>query len=272
MKKAGLRKKWPKFLILAGLGSQFAAAGWAQSLSGRPVKIEVLSESSAVTAGASARLRVNLLDPENRPANTGKDLNVQVEGRLPSGETETSTVVIKAGENGGTAQLPAKEPGPLKLVASNRELASGGMILNVRTVQQEMPMSSATPRASASPWFAPPLPSAAPSASPSVSTEPHFHAESYTRSARIPSATTAARARAAAEVASSPAPLSWNPALAFLYVPERKIWADKKDAATVYANLPPDEVAPWDMPHLCHEYRWLVRTRANRHPQGRKQR
>ena len=32
-----------------------------------------------------------------------------------------------------------------------------------------------------------------------------------------------------------------------MYVPERKIWADSKDAAIVYANLPPDELAPWDM-------------------------
>jgi len=32
-----------------------------------------------------------------------------------------------------------------------------------------------------------------------------------------------------------------------MYVPERKIWADSKDAATVYANLPPEELAPWDM-------------------------
>ena len=40
---------------------------------------------------------------------------------------------------------------------------------------------------------------------------------------------------------------TWNPALTFLYVPERKIWADKKDAATIYALLPPDELAPWEM-------------------------
>ena len=40
---------------------------------------------------------------------------------------------------------------------------------------------------------------------------------------------------------------AWNPALTFLYVPERKIWADKKDAATIYALLPPDELAPCEM-------------------------
>src|SRR5260370_6575805 len=44
-----------------------------------------------------------------------------------------------------------------------------------------------------------------------------------------------------------PAGSVWNPALTFMYVPERKIWADKKDTATVYANLPPDQVAPWDI-------------------------
>ena len=235
-----------------------------QSRAGTPVKIEVVTESRAVTVGAAAQLRVNLLDPENQPAAAKKDVAVQVQGKSPSGSTETFTVLVKAGQSSGTVEMPAKEPGLVKLVASNRELASGGSVLNVRSAQHETPLPSPTPLASASPAFASPTSSPAASASPAI----HFAARSPSiGAARMPAAARA-RAQPAMPSASSispgvtrapplpptgaaPPPPSagnaWNPPLTFMYVPERKIWADMKDAATVYANLPPDEVAPWDM-------------------------
>src|ERR1700720_1457088 len=134
-KRSILSRSWSNAFILVALSLQVAVIVWGQSLNGTPVKIDVVNESSWVTAGARARLRVNLLDPENRPANASKDFKVEIQGRLPSGNTEISTVVVKAGNSSGTVELPAKEPGLLKVVGSNRELASGGTILNVRATQ-----------------------------------------------------------------------------------------------------------------------------------------
>jgi hypothetical protein len=222
----------------------------AQSSASSPAKIEVMTESSAVTAGSNAQVRVNLLDSNNQPAITKKDLTVQVQSQSPSSDTETFAVIVKAGEKSGTVEIPAKKPGLLKLLASNRQLASGGSILNVGKKQQEMASPSPTPLASA------PLASASPEASitapfsPALS--PKLRIQSFPRKP-----VAAARTGAAMPSISAPLPMTaappvsavsaWNPPLTFMYVPERKIWADSKDAATVYANLPPDEIAPWDM-------------------------
>src|ERR1700730_6416409 len=122
----------------AVLGLQLPISCLAQSQIGTPAKIEIVTESPTVSAGAKAQLRVNLLNPENQPAAANKDLAIQVESRSPSGNTETSTVIVKAGQNSGTIEIPAKEAGLIKLIASNRQLASGGSVLNVRQSGQDM--------------------------------------------------------------------------------------------------------------------------------------
>lgn len=231
---------------------QFSTNCLPEAVAGTAVKIDVTSESPAVTIGTKAQLRVNLLDAENRPAIARKDMAIQVQGQLSSGNTETSTVVVRAGQSSGTVELQAKESGPVKVVASNRQLASGGSVVNVRAARRETSMPSAT--ASSSP-LASPHDSAAASVSPVGSPTIHFNGPShFTHMARpgraltrAPAAVATASPMPAAPVVSPPPAGAWNPALTFMYVPERKMWADGKDAATVYANLPPDEVAPWDM-------------------------
>jgi len=46
----------------------------------------------------------------------------------------------------------------------------------------------------------------------------------------------------------------WEPTLSLKEVPRRKIWADEKDTATIYAYLGPNDTAKWDM------YIYLVST------------
>src|ERR1700686_815708 len=121
-----------------------------QSLAGSPAKIEVTAESPAVIAGSTAQLRVNLVDPSNQPAAAKKDLTIQLRSRLPSGNTESFAVTIKAGEKSSTIDVPAKEPGLMKVIASNQQMASGGSILNVRT-KQEMRQTSRKPSETAFP-------------------------------------------------------------------------------------------------------------------------
>ncbi len=245
------------------LALQFPICCVTPSLAGTPAKIEVVTESPAVMVGTTAQLRVNLLDPENQPAVAKKDVAVQVQGKSPSGSTETSTVLVKAGQSSGTVAMPTKESGLVKLVASNRELASGGSVVNVRTAQHETPVPSLTPLASATPPAfgsptSPPGGNASPSASPAIhftAGSPSFGVTRMPMRARAralgampsPSGTPTSPEPPPATSAPSPTGNAWNPALTFMYVPERKIWADMKDAATVYANLPPDEVAPWEM-------------------------
>ena len=260
MKQPVIIKLWPKLLIWGtALGVQLPINCLAQSLTGAPAKIEVVTESTAVTANSTAKLRVNLLDPENKPANAKKDVTIQVEGQLPSGNTQTSTVVVKAGESSGTVEMPAKEPGLVKVLASTPELASGGSVLNVRATHRDEPFNSATPSTSASPSQASPMPSVKPSASPTAWLMLHFTrrlacigldgmlamAMAEGQSAMLSASSSSTQEPPAAPLTSGR--VDWNPALTFMCVPERKIWADGKDAATIYANLPPDQVAPWDM-------------------------
>jgi hypothetical protein len=233
---------------------QFSVNCLLEAGTGTPVKIDIISESPAVTVGAKAQLKVNLLDVENRPAIAAKDVAIQVEGQLPSGRLETSTVLVRAGQSSGTLELPAKESGPVKIIASTRELASGGSVLNVRAPRQETSVPSVTASPSPSTPLASPHESAARS-SPAGAPPIHFNATSHFTDAvrperelmRAPAAMSTSNAIRRVPAVSPSVGSAWNPALSFMYVPERKIWADGKDAVTVYANLPPDEVAPWDM-------------------------
>src|SRR5947209_2215784 len=79
---------------VAMVAVQFSMSCLPEALAGTPVKIDVISESPAVTIGAKAQLRVNLLDAENRLAVANKDMSIEVEGQLPSGNIETSTVLV----------------------------------------------------------------------------------------------------------------------------------------------------------------------------------
>jgi hypothetical protein len=62
------------------------------------------------------------------------------------------------------------------------------------------------------------------------------------------------------EPAGSGAPAHWEPTLYLKEVPRRKIWADEKDTAIIYAYLGPNDVAKWDM------YIYLVATNGKMTP------
>jgi hypothetical protein len=109
--------------------------GIAQSATGRATKIEAVNESTVLTVGSEAQLRVKLVDPKNIPAKTDEDFTVKLEDRTISGTVETIDVVIKAGEDSQIARLPLNEPGPITVSASNKETVTGGIILNVRSAK-----------------------------------------------------------------------------------------------------------------------------------------
>src|SRR5438094_2516214 len=213
-----------------------------------PAKIESVPALTGAIEGSTAHITVNLLDSANQPAVAKKDIAIQVESRSPSGATETSTVVVKAGETSGVVELPTKEAGPVTVGATTRELASGGSVLNVRqNVQKTEASPTPVPLATLAP-----APPASPSSTASVGNAFRLRAMpraavGRARSVMAAPSGTPLPPNVPAERPPSVVEKAWNPDLTFLYVPERKIWADKKDAATIYALLPPDELAPWKM-------------------------
>jgi hypothetical protein len=132
MQRAGSARAFIVAVLLFGA----AGLGHSDEISGKPAKIAVTGESGT---GKGLMVRVNLLDPENRPAPANKDFEVEVEGRSETGATEKSKAVVKAGETGTTIVLPFKYTGLMELKASNAELAEGGTITSVSAADTPPP-------------------------------------------------------------------------------------------------------------------------------------
>lgn len=256
--------------------------GIAQSLIGRATKIQVTNESSTLTPGSVARLKIELLDPKNGPAKADKDFVIEVSGlSREGGRSGVISVVIKGGESSKIIDLPVREPGLFKLSFSNKELIGGGAILNVRSALSleravlpveeaatPTPSISLTPEPSSSAWPSSQMPKqpsstmiehrvmretplshslktlqhAAPAAENAVGPDTHI------ASPAAPSPSSYAAENLDPTIPNSTLlPATWSPSVTFLSYPDRKFAANKKDAATIYAMLSADETAPWDM-------------------------
>jgi hypothetical protein len=158
-----------------GAGGLFAAG---EDLSGVPAKIEVTTTSpSALSAGG---VKIELLDPANRPAPAKKDLQVEVDTKTENGSVGKSTVTIKEGQTGVTAPLPTNGTGIVEVTASHPELAQGGTVVNVPpdTSQQATPPPSPAPIATVAPNLTPAPDQVSGGAAP-TRTEQARHAEEH---------------------------------------------------------------------------------------------
>lgn len=119
-----------------------------------PAKIEVTSGSTNPVKGGNVEIHIKLLDAENRPAVANKDFEIEVVGHSQKGLVETSKILIKAGETAQATQLALKDAGVIELTASNKQLAQGGAVVNVRasgSLATPAPSIAASPGATMEP-------------------------------------------------------------------------------------------------------------------------
>ena len=268
MRSAG----FTRLMLVAVFLPAAVAFAQTQDLSRMPAKIEVTNTSINPVKGESITIHIKLLDAENRPAVANKDFEIEIEGHSQNGTVERSKTLVKAGETGQTMQLALKDAGVTELTASNKQLAQGGTVLNVRASGSRAtppPSMAATPSATAEPNVRSML-----GVGLNVGSSGLNAKEKPTPAPQHPGAEAtrhAYRARPASELpevamAGPPPPLpreepspvtatpspstqgsAWTPNIKLNYYPKRALRADEKDAATIYAYLPPDDPAHDDM-------------------------
>ena len=124
----------------------------AKSIAAQPVKLNVRTEAKGVRVGEGVEVTCTLLDANNQPAETAKDVSVEVESQLPSGKTTTRSVVLKAGQSAYQLALPATEAGITEIRAKQKELIGGGTFIKVKP-----PRASQRSSASGSPAVSAPV-------------------------------------------------------------------------------------------------------------------
>jgi hypothetical protein len=226
------------------------AAEWGQGLGGVPAKIEVSAKPSS--GEQIVNVHVELRDAVNHPAVASKNVDVEIEGRSENGNVEKSTVVIKRGESGGSAELPIKLTGLVEITAKNPQLAGGGTLVELRKPKGQpaflVPPPAPTLESLGAPvetGSAAGAPGAAPSAVP-ARRRPAPRAAMIERApASVPTATPSAVTSGTA-AASTSSPPNAKPIFKLSYTPKRKLRAGEGDAATLWASLQGDP-APEDM-------------------------
>lgn len=242
------------FLVVAICAGLANSVSLAQTPPSRPSKIVVRVPPRAFGVGDEANLLIGLMDANNQVAEATKPIDVEVECTFPSGKKKTSKVHFKPGESSQRLHVSLLEAGAMEIMAKHRELMDGGNLINV---MDERP-AEILPKHAAEPERAPPdvQPSGG---APSASASPESSSLPTVGGSGLGGGTGGGGGRRRAPVTApgterpderttggSGAP-KWEPTLSLKYVPRRKIWADEKDSATIYAHLGPNDIAKWDM-------------------------
>lgn len=155
-------------LLVVGLLSTTSFAGG--DLGGVPAKIQLTPVASA----GNRKIKVELLDPANKPARATKDLKVEVQTKSETGAVEKSVVEIKQGDASMIAQLPVQHTaGIVEVTASHAELAEGGTVVNLPPSAADNGVSpTPAPTAMATAAL---ITTIAPSATPATTAPPHIN-------------------------------------------------------------------------------------------------
>ena len=95
-----------------------------------PVKITILSDKDSVWTGSQTELEVQLLDPDNQPADSSKRWDLTLDLVSPTGQVTSQAVVMQPGEQSKTISLPINEAGVWQILAKDKELFGTAIILN----------------------------------------------------------------------------------------------------------------------------------------------
>jgi hypothetical protein len=187
-----------------------AGTAAAQSAKGKPLKIKISSPRKHVYAGDKVEIAIECLDAENEAAPAPREYAVKLLVHMPSGEVDTTTVMIAAGETTGRDTIVAREAGLLELQAQHERLQEDGMYLRVKPARAK-PKSTGEAETEAA-------------------------EESGEVPAGEPQPLRAERRMRIAAPESAP-PLAQRPTITFRYSPQRTLLADGKDEAKIQAFL-----------------------------------
>lgn len=107
----------------------------AQSPGAKPVKIAIRPQAHSVGLNQDMAMKCVLLDANNMPAKAPKDLNVEIQYKLPSGKVETVPVLIKAGESSYMLAVPAREAGITEVQAKQKQLLGSTTYIKVKSAK-----------------------------------------------------------------------------------------------------------------------------------------
>ncbi len=97
---------------------------------GGPAKIAISADKSSVWTGSQTQLDVQLVDPDNQPADSSKRWDLTLDIISPGGQITSQTLVMQPGEHSKTISLPVNEAGIWKIQAKDKELFEAAIVLN----------------------------------------------------------------------------------------------------------------------------------------------
>lgn len=112
------------WLFLIGLQLGYTSA---QETTSHPTALVVTTENRTVRVGETVSFNLKLIDPDNKPASSGKVLRVSIEMQLPSGKTESREITMEPGTSAKTFQMPVHETGIIRIRAKEQSLLEGGL-------------------------------------------------------------------------------------------------------------------------------------------------
>jgi hypothetical protein len=209
------------------IGAQWSSAAAQDRL---PVKLEIVPSAHAVDVGAGVTLDVILRAADNGSAAAPKDLSVQLELNAPSGPVTLPSVVIAAGQSAAQVQFQITAPGMWAVRASNSELLEGGTVIYAKPAGLHSALTGGDPQAAqagATPP-APPLEVALNNGGQATQTR---GIDDLMREQNLGGNGGRPELAVAAPTASGAA------TVVLATSPDRRVLADRQDAATVYAFL-----------------------------------
>jgi hypothetical protein len=198
-----------------------------------PVKLEIVPSAHAVDVGAGVTLDVILRAADNGTAAAPKDLSIQLELKAPSGPVALPNIVIAAGQSAGQVQFQVTAPGMWAVRARNSELLEGGTVIYAKPAGLHSALTGSGSQAAQAeampPAPAPPL---------EVALNNGGQATTQTRGIDdVMREQNGGGNGGSAELAVAAPTASGAATVVLATSPDRRVLADRQDAATIYAFL-----------------------------------
>ena len=221
--------------IFAAVAATLVGAQWSSAAAQDrlPVKLEIVPSAHAVDVGAGVTLDVILRAADNGSAAAPKDLSVQLELNAPSGPVTLPSVVIAAGQSAAQVQFQITAPGMWAVRARNSELLEGGTVIYAKPAGLHSALTGGDPQ-SAQAEATPPVP--APPAEVALNND--GQATTQTRGIDdLMREQNVGGSGGRPEFAVAAPTATGSATVVLATSPDRRVLADRQDAATVYAFL-----------------------------------
>src|SRR5262245_34865609 len=113
-----LSKEWGRSLLLLCISLCFLTElTFVQTVTGKPVKLAVQSNTSTVKIRDRVEIIVVLQNTNNQPVKADKDYEVELEIRQPTGKKDNQRVKIKTSDTSVKQQIQFNETGLVEIRA-----------------------------------------------------------------------------------------------------------------------------------------------------------